>query len=283
MNGLKFTEEVASQLERNYLTKDVVAQRSETIKQLALSEGERVLDIGSGPGFLCESIADIVGRDGAVVGVDISSDLVARCKKRNPPEWLSYEVGDATQLALPDASFDVVVSTQVAEYIPDVNRALSEAFRVLKRGGRALFLATDWDAIVWHSETPDRMALVLKSWEAHCAHPHLPRSLGNRLVSAGFRLNGASVFPILNLQWDDAAYSKGLAGFVRYFVERKHEVPPEDLREWYNEFSRLSEAGAYFFSGNRYIFRVSKPGGQIKYSDQVITPRTTEFPAADQK
>ena len=50
MNGLKFTEEVASQLERNYLTKDVVAQRSETIKQLALSEGERVLDIGSGPG-----------------------------------------------------------------------------------------------------------------------------------------------------------------------------------------------------------------------------------------
>ena len=283
MNGLKFTEEVASQLERNYLTKDVVAQRSETIKQLALSEGERVLDIGSGPGFLCESIADIVGRDGAVVGVDISSDLVARCKKGNPPEWLSYEVGDATQLALPDASFDVVVSTQVAEYIPDVNRALSEAFRVLKRGGRALFIATDWDAIVWHSETPDRMALVLKSWEAHCAHPHLPRSLGNRLVSAGFRLDGASVFPILNLQWDDAAYSKGLAGFVRYFVERKHEVPPEDLREWYNEFSRLSEAGAYFFSGNRYIFRVSKPGGRIKYSDQVITPRTTEFPAADQK
>ena len=273
MNGLKFTEEVASQLERNYLTKDVVAQRSETIKQLALSEGERVLDIGSGPGFLCESIADIVGRDGAVVGVDISSDLVARCKKRNPPEWLSYEVGDVTQLALPDASFDVVVSTQVAEYIPDVNRALSEAFRVLKRGGRALFLATDWDAIVWHSETPDRMALVLKSWEAHCAHPHLPRSLGNRLVSAGFRLDGASVFPILNLQWEDAAYSKGLADFVRYFVERKHEVPPEDLREWYNEFSRLSEAGAYFFSGNRYIFRVSKPGGQIKYSDQVITPK----------
>ena len=42
-------------------------------------------------------------------------------------------------------------------------------------------------------------------------------------------------------------------------VERKHEVPPEDLREWDNEFSRLSEAGAYFFSGNRYIFRVSKP------------------------
>ena len=92
---------------------------------------------------------------------------------------LSYEVGDATQLAKPDASFDAVVCTQVAEYIPDVSRALSEAFRVVKRGGRAMFVATDWDAVLWHSETPDRMALILKSWEAHCAHPHLPRSLAS--------------------------------------------------------------------------------------------------------
>ena len=54
------------------------------------------------------------------------------------------------------------------------------------------------------------MTLVLKAWEAHCAHRHLPRSLANRLVSVGFRFDGASVFPILNLQWDDDAYSKGL-------------------------------------------------------------------------
>ena len=46
MNGLKFSEEVARKLERLYLTRDVVAQRSETIKQLALSQGERVLDVG---------------------------------------------------------------------------------------------------------------------------------------------------------------------------------------------------------------------------------------------
>jgi arsenite methyltransferase len=177
MSGLEFTEEVARQLERLYLTRDVVAQRSETIKQLAISHGERVLDVGCGPGFLCESMADIVGRDGAVIGIDISSDLIALCKRRSPPKCLSYGIGDATQLAQADGSFDAVVCTQVAEYIREVNRALSEAFRVLKQGGRAMFVATDWDSVVWHSETPDRMALVLKSWEAHCAHPRLPRSL----------------------------------------------------------------------------------------------------------
>ncbi len=260
MSGLEFTEEAARQLERLYLTRDVVAQRSETINLLALSHGERVLDVGCGPGFLCESTADIVGRDGTVIGIDISSDLVALCKRRSPPKWLSYGVGDATKLAQPDASFDAVVCTQVAEYIPDVNRALSEAFRVLKPGGRAIFVAADWDAVVWHSETPDRMAMVLKSWEAHCAHPHLPRSLADRLVSAGVRFDGASVFPILNLQWDDDAYSKRLAVLIRDFVRRKNELPSEDLKDWYDEFTGLSDAGRYFCSNNRYIFRASKPG-----------------------
>jgi len=209
---------------------------------------------------LCESIAEMVDNDGAVIGIDISSDLIALCRRRSPTKSLSYAVGDATQLAQPDASFDAVVCTQVAEYIPDVSRVLSEAFRVVKQGGRAVFVATDWDAVVWHSETPDRMALVLKSWESHCAHPHLPRSLADRLVSAGFQLDDAAVFPILNLRWDDDAYSKGLAGFIREFVGRKNELPSEDLKAWYDEFAWLSEAGRYFFSSNRYIFRASKPG-----------------------
>jgi len=92
----------------------------------------------------------------------------------NPPKWLSYAVGDAARIAEPDASFDVGVCTQVAEYVRDVNRVLSEAFRVLREGGRAVFLATDWDAVIWHSEKPDRMASVMKSWESHCALPICP-------------------------------------------------------------------------------------------------------------
>jgi SAM-dependent methyltransferase len=261
MSGLQFTEDAARHLERLYLTTDVVAQRSETMKQLALSPGERVLDVGCGPGFLCESIAAVVGRNGNVVGMDISRDLIALCRARNPPKWLSYEVGDATRIGLPDASFDVVACTQVAEYVPDVDRVLGETFRVLRQGGRAVFVATDWDAVVWHSESPDRMALVMKSWESHCAHPNLPRSLSNRLVRAGFRLDGAVVFPILNLQWHDDTYSKGLAGMIRDFVGRKGDLPSEYPKEWYDEFARLSEAGRYFFSTNRYIFRASRAIG----------------------
>jgi ubiquinone/menaquinone biosynthesis C-methylase UbiE len=260
MNGMEYTEENAKRLEKLYLTRDVKAQRSETIRQLNLSIGESVLDIGCGPGYLCESMAQIVGRNGAVVGIDISTDLIAVCNRQKASTWISYAIGDATELSQADASFDVVVCTQVAEYVPDVGRLLIEAFRVLKPGGRTIFVATDWDAVVWHSENPERMASVMKSWEAHCAHPHLPRSMACKLVSAGFRLDGASVFAILNLQYDDDSYSKGLAKGIRDFVGRRKDVSADNLlNEWHSELERLSEAGRYFFSTNRYIFRASKP------------------------
>jgi arsenite methyltransferase len=259
MSGLEFTKEAAKRLERTYLTRDVVAQRQETIRLLNLSRGESVLDIGCGPGFLCESMAEIVGGSGAVVGIDVSTDLIALCNQRRASTWLSYAIGDATEINQAEASFDVVVCTQVAEYVPEVDRVLAEALRVLKPGGRTIFVATDWDAVVWHSENPKRMASVMKSWEEHCAHPHLPRSMAHKLVGAGFRFDGVSIFPILNLQWDDDSYSKGLARAVRDFVARKTDVSAEDLNQWYGEFEQLSETGRYFFSSNRYMFNASKP------------------------
>ena len=83
--------------------------------------------------------------------------------------------------------------------------------------------------------------------------------MARKLVNAGFRLDGASVFPILNLQYDDDSYSKGLAEGIRDFVGRRNDVSADNLNEWHGEFERLSEAGRYFFSTSRYIFRASKP------------------------
>jgi arsenite methyltransferase len=80
-----------------------------------------------------------------------------------------------------------------------------------------------------------------------------------KLVNAGFRFDGASVFPILNLKYDDDNYSKGLAKGIRDFVGRKKDVSADNLNEWHSEFEHMSETGRYFFSTNRYIFKASKP------------------------
>jgi ubiquinone/menaquinone biosynthesis C-methylase UbiE len=261
MSGLSFTAEAAKRLEDLYMTADVVAQRSYALQKLRLRPGQAVVDIGCGPGFLCDAMAGIVGASGRIRGIDLSSDLIERSADRNPYPWASFRVGDATALDEPDESFDVVTCAQVAEYVPDVDKVLCEAYRVLEPGGRALFVATDWDGVIWHSDEPERMAAVMKSWEGHCAHPRLPRTLAWRMESAGFTVEDASIFPILNLSWSDDSYSKGIAGFIRAYVAKRAELPGDLVAAWADELPRLSENHRYFFSSGRFVVLASKPHG----------------------
>ena len=99
----------------------------------------------------------------------------------------------------------------------------------------------------------------MRSWEAHCAHPRLPRFLKGHLLKAGLQLQGASVFPILNLTWGDDSYSKGLSALIRDFVSSRGSVDAESVSSWYQELSELNDAGQYFFSSARFIFCGRKP------------------------
>ena len=70
--------------------------------------------------------------------------------------------------------------------------------------------------------------------------------MANRFIKARFHFDGAAVFPILNLQYDDDSYSRGLAQIVRNFVAGKNDISADDLKDWHDELERLSEAGDIF-------------------------------------
>ena len=95
-------------------------------------------------------------------GIDQSESMLALAKARCA-EWPRAEVasGDAVSLPAEDAAFDLATSTQVLEYVADVDRALREIARVLRPGGRALVLATDWRSVAWHSSDEARMNAIL--------------------------------------------------------------------------------------------------------------------------
>ena len=259
MASMEYDDAAAERLEAVYLGPDVVAQRQWTMAQLAISAGESVIDIGSGPGFLAADLAAATGPDGRVLGVDLSPQMVARATARRTADWLDYQVADATQLPCDDDSFDVMVSTQVAEYVPDVTAFCAEAARVMKPGGRGMIIATDWDAIVWHSEDPDRMARVMQAFAPHCDDPRLPRTLGRQLRAAGLTIARVVYYPIINTTRSAGCYSRMIQPFVAAYIKGQGSLPEAEVDAWMAEQEALDDAGAYFFATGRFCFQVTKP------------------------
>ena len=98
MSGLASLDDAGEKLIAAYSTPDLIRQREATLRRLHLKSGERVIDIGCGPGFLCESMAPAISPAGCVVGIDISEDLIAFASKHKSGESIDYRVGNATGL-----------------------------------------------------------------------------------------------------------------------------------------------------------------------------------------
>ena len=248
---LEFDEAASRAVEATYATRDVERQRRATLAALELRAGERVIDIGCGPGYLAAEMAELVGPEGFVQGVDPSPHMLAIAARRALAH-MELSEGDALSLPADDTSFDAAVSTQVYEYVPDIAAALVEARRVLRPGGRLVVLDTDWDSIVWRSSDDERMARVLRAWDEHLAHPHLPRVLPELLTDEGFRLRRSEIVPVLNVSYEPETYSANVLRMIAEFVSGRQGITAEEASAWADDLRSLGPN--YFFSLNRYLF-----------------------------
>lgn len=259
MTTLRYDEDASRRLVAIYVTPDVAAQRAELLRALQPRAGERVLDVGSGPGFLVESLADELGESGFVAGVDISEPLLDYARTHCAhADRIEYRHGDATALPYPAASFDAVVCSQVLEYIDDVDTAIAELHRVLRPGGRVAIMDTDWDSIVWHSDDRARMKRILATWEAHAPHPRLPRTLAGRLRRAGLVIGQQRVMPLFNPEYADDSYSNRIADLIAAFVVGRG-VSSDEASAWARDLRDAGRQQRYFFSLNRYLFVATRP------------------------
>ncbi len=104
-----------------------------------IREGETVLDLGSGAGFDCFLAAKKTGKTGKVIGVDMTDAMVEKARanaaKYGYPN-VEFRLGEIEELPVEHNSVDVIISNCVINLSPNKGKVFSEAYRVLKKGGR---------------------------------------------------------------------------------------------------------------------------------------------------
>jgi SAM-dependent methyltransferase len=255
-----FDDDLGSELEALYRTRDIVGRRKLVRAALAARPGERILDVGCGPGFYLAELADEVGPEGALVGVDLSPQMLALAYRRlGERENVALHEGESGSLPVESGSFDAAVCVQVLEYVADVPAALAEIHRALRPGGRVLLWDVDWSTVSWHSTDPERMRHALLAWDGHLTHPALPRQLAAHLRAAGFddvEVEG-HVFATTSL--DPESFGGALFPMVERFLAAREDFGAES-GAWADEQRELDARGKLFFSVTQFRFLATRLG-----------------------
>lgn len=161
--------------------RDLAAYRGRVVPAAA----GRVLEIGIGSGLNLPFYSAAAGQ---VIGLDPSPRLLAMAQRaaRSGARSIELVEGSAEAIPLDGASVDTVVTTWTLCSIPDAARALGEMRRVLRPGGRLLFVehgrAPDAQVVWWQ----DRLTPLWKRAAGGC---HLNRAIATLIEGAGFRLD----------------------------------------------------------------------------------------------
>jgi SAM-dependent methyltransferase len=137
------------------MTRGEAESRARVLELLAVRAGERVLDLGCGPGTLTAPLAAAAGPEGLTLGVDLTLGMLVLARAAAPP-WARLTRMDMQRLALASGAFDAVAAGHALPFCADLPAALAEVRRVLVPGGR---LAASLPARVPGGQAPLERAL----------------------------------------------------------------------------------------------------------------------------
>ncbi len=161
-------------------------------KRAGISEGMRVLEIGSGAGDVALTLAELVGPTGRVVGVDINADILDTARQRATDAGtrnVEFIAGDARNLDFSD-QFDAIVGRFVLMYMPEPAKAFAKLMTDVRRGGIVAFQEPEYTLYpaIQHPGTPlmnQLITWILDVFAYSGAHLDMGIGLHRTFVDAG--------------------------------------------------------------------------------------------------
>jgi ubiquinone/menaquinone biosynthesis C-methylase UbiE len=217
------------------------------VAAMAIKPGDRVLDVGCGPGDFLPRLAQAVGPHGIVAALDHAPRFLVEARAlisslaiRTPVEYIE---GDALALPFPDSSFDSAHTERVLMHLDDPDRALRELRRVVKPGGQVVCVEPDLVGMRMDHELPRLAQLLVEGFTETIRFPAMGLELNRRMASAGLIERSVAALTEVERDFPDEAAVIFRAGSDRLVAgERLDPTEAEAAITW---LIAQSAAGRY--------------------------------------
>jgi len=235
---------------------ETIARRRRSYDRLALEPGMFVAEIGCGTGTAAREISALVHPGGHVYGFDLSAQFItlARARAFAASRKVEFEIADAATLPLADACLDAYRAERVYMHLRRPEGALSEAFRVLRPGGRLLVMDQDWDTLLFDGDLHSTRQ-VTRAFADSMVNGMVARRMRALLLQAGFA--DITVVPETVAESDGNAFgwmadTVGKAGLGS-------NLDPEIVEAWMEDQRRRIGEGRFFFSVTHFVTTARRP------------------------
>jgi ubiquinone/menaquinone biosynthesis C-methylase UbiE len=255
------TEAIFGWLDRMNGSPLILQVKRQMLEVRPVGEGDQVLDVGCGLGHDVFRLAELVGPQGRVAGIDANSAMITEARRRAAGLTLpiAFEVGDARDVDFPDNTFDLCRTERVLRYLDRPDAALGEMARLARPGGSVLAFDFDSDQTVVDAPDPALTRRIAEVLDAAVPHPWIGRQLFGLFRRAGLRdvrvvphvicLSGAAGFAVyrqLNQGTIDRARQAG-------------QVTAEEVAAWWAALERAGETEMFFTAVLGFIAVGCKP------------------------
>ncbi len=238
--------------------KNALYEKLDSLLELDLNRKYKILDIGCGHGELLGHLSGSMNSKSVLVGIDEIENSVEGAKKNYPHlEFLREKFTDS--LSFEDDCFDIVVSVDALECIPNKSALLDEVHRVLKPGGKALFAHWDWDTQVYNSENKSsirKFTAAFSDWQQdwmEASDGQMGRRLWGLFEGSGKFKGKIASFTLLETEYREGEYGfdrlRDLSGLVE-----AGNIESAEYKMICDEMQSLSDMNKYFYSVNSYIY-----------------------------
>jgi ubiquinone/menaquinone biosynthesis C-methylase UbiE len=230
-----------------------------TYQKLAITPGMSVLEIGCGNGVDAAILAGMTGPAGQVIGIDVSSTMLASARTRDCAGSIvpDYALCDASSLAFSDGTFDAVRADRVLQHTKDPAAVLREMARVTRKDGKIVVFEPDWETFtLWPGER-EVTRKILNFWCDHIPSGWVGRSLCSGFSAAG--LSDVEVIPV-SLVLTSLPLARKIFDLetTATLAVRAGVVSSRQAGAWAEAHARADAAGQFFSSLTFYLVTGTK-------------------------